>query len=76
MFIVCIILFIIRFFAARMCVYNVFKYAQPDKALKYLVLSFIIPLAKAFLLRKCKNKICTDYESEKTECVSDELQNN
>ena len=52
-----------RYFYTLYCTYKVFKYIESDKAVKYLLVSIVLPLGKAFLLRKCRNKFHKDEET-------------
>ncbi|MBR5517780.1 MAG: hypothetical protein IKV86_01985 [Clostridia bacterium] len=52
-----------RFIYTILCVYKIFKHIRPDKAAKYLLISLVLPLAKALLLMKCKNEFCSSEES-------------
>lgn len=38
------------------CIYKIFESTVPEKTVKYLVLYFIVPLAGAICLNKCKNE--------------------
>lgn len=62
-----------RYFYTMHCVYKVFKHIQSDKAVKYLLISIVLPLAKVFLLSKSKNKFCEEAEKSDT-CEDQEKQ--
>lgn len=63
MLLAALVFFIVRCIAAIACTYKIFRYTAPHKAKKYLALSIFIPLAKAFILNNCKNKLYEDSES-------------
>ena len=61
-----------RFIYTILCTYKIFKQIQPDKAVKYIIISLVLPLAKAWLLCKCKSQFC-NTEKSKYDCeVCDE----
>ena len=55
-----------RYFYTMHSIYKVFKHIESDKAVKYLLISVVLPLGKAFLLRKCRNKFCKEEKDEDT----------
>ena len=42
------------------CLFKVFEANAPEKAVKYFLLSLLVPLAEAICLLKCAKKACTD----------------
>ena len=51
------------------CLYKIFEWAKPEKAVKYLLLSLLIPLADAICLMKCKDEIPEDIEFTEDEPI-------
>ena len=51
------------------CLFKIFEWAKPEKAVKYLLLSLLIPLAEAICLMKCKDEIPEDIEFTEDEPI-------
>ena len=49
----------------NVCIYKIFEFYVPDKAIKYFVLSFLVPLALPICLLKC-SRICREKPSDES----------
>lgn len=58
------VLMLARMTVATVCTYKIFEYAYKENSIGYLLVSFMLPLAKAVCLNKCKNKICKVNDTE------------
>ncbi len=54
--IIMIVIMITRDFIAYIVIFKIFESTVPDKAVKYLILSLVVPVASAVCLMKCADK--------------------
>lgn len=54
------------------CLFKVFEANAPEKAVKYFLLSLLVPLAEAICLLKCANKACLAEKTEEQMTVGEE----
>lgn len=47
------------------CVYKIYEWIAPKKALKYILISLLVPFGKAICLYKCSNLIMEDNDGKK-----------
>lgn len=53
-------------FCRYICIYKIFEVTRPEKAIKYILLSLLVPLASAVCLLKCKDSILGMPKVEET----------
>ncbi len=56
------------------CLFKVFETNAPEKAVKYFLLSLLVPLAEAICVLKCANKACLDEKVEEHMIVGEEAE--
>ncbi len=54
------------------CLFKVFEANAPEKAVKYFLLSLLVPLAEAICLFKCANREYPNENTEKIETIGEE----
>lgn len=61
-------------FCIYVCIYKIFEKLAPEKAVKYFILSLLVPLANAILFMKCRNNYIAPQQETPTEYINSQTE--